>query len=320
VESRRNSSFISYYSKKKMSSTPHASPHGTPHAPPHGTPHGTPRTPSRKRKVQESLTPGQSALLRVAKNNEHGRKAAEKVIAEVAAEERKERKESRTAILQSLGSIEMGRQSDMATLAVALTPAGKGKKKPPPTGVAGFAAASHDDDDDDVTTSFLGGLFSKAKDYVTPSKKPSVLYELSDVEEESDDEESDSKPAARPDKESDDVAEEDKEDDDAEEEDKVAEEDKEEADADEEDIQADVHVNLWANKSAIQLKAELTPVRIKNFAKLELNEAFYACFDKDLIAYSGLHVKCLQEFCKGFGHSPYGGKRDIVKRLTKGVE
>lgn len=90
-------------------------------------------TPSRKRKDPPStpMTPSQVALLGVAKKNEAGRKASEKLIARTAAEARDERKEEhkerkeasqqrkemQAAMFQSLELMEQGRQTDTATLA-----------------------------------------------------------------------------------------------------------------------------------------------------------------------------------------------------------
>jgi hypothetical protein len=248
------------------------------------------------------MTPSQVALLEVAKKNEAGRKASETLIARAAAEARDERKEERnerkeasqqrkeiqTAMFQSLELMEQGRQTDMATLAQVLTP----KKNP-----ASQAAV------EGGTTSFFGALISKAKDYVTPSKTKGInintaLYDLpeeSGDEEESDDE-SDSKPAARPT-----LAHDEEELDEDKDKNDQAEDDDGEEDDDVVDAGAGNVVNLWADKSIAQLKADLTQTRIKTLPKRELADAFYACFDKGLIAYSGLPVTILQEFCKGFG-------------------
>jgi hypothetical protein len=142
------------------------------------------------------------------------------------------------------------------------------------------------------------------------------LYDLPEEsgDEEESDEESDSKPAARPTLAHD---EEELDEDEDKNKNEQAEGDDGEEDDDVVDAGAGNVVNLWADKSIAQLKADLTPTRMKTLPKRELVDAFYACFDKGLIAYSGLPVTILQEFCKGFGQRTSGGKRDIVKRLVE---
>ena len=67
--------------------------------------------------------------------------------------------------------------------------------------------------------------------------------------------------------------------------------------------------------SSIQLKTILTPKYIRALIPSNLDAALVACNDANLLRHQGLNVHVLQAFCKSYGLSQYGSKKDVISRL-----
>jgi len=300
---------------------------------------GIMKTPARKTSLKTDeappLTPSQKALFARADKDDEARKHTELQIAKMGEEWRKERVQERDAILKSLDNLESGRNEAFKRLERATTLAKA-------HGVARDLVDEYEEEEDhdseketedaEARGSFASGLPGSWK---TPAEK------VPDIEEESE-----SKPAARAkdgdagaadellgrldisegaadsNGDADSFASAEEAGDTLHESEGAVDDlddtfDESEGAVDDLNDEAEEDDSFpWSSMTREQLVDILTEDFVRfTLDDSELGEALLACLDKDLIKFTGMNVRPLQQFCGRFGLRQEGSKHDIARRL-----